>query len=160
MAMSCSTAVADSLFKSFPDAIHVVSCDDFNWEELHKLLERRLGRAWLEIPEDVRSTLRRPLLASIYCDELFDKTWEATNEYELFNAVWGRLTTRQQSSSPFDATAVESLAEKVVAGEPYPWTFQQLASQGVDDEKFVRLEKCGWLVRTADGRAEVFTTGY
>jgi hypothetical protein len=156
IAMSCPTSVADSLFQEFPAAIQIVPCEDFSWQELHRLLNQRLGSAWLEIPDDVRSTLRRPLLASIYCEELFDKTWKATSEYELFNAVWARLTTRQQAGAPFDALAIEALAERVVAGEPYPWTFQQLALQGVDDAKFARLEKCGWLVRTADGRAEVF----
>lgn len=156
VALSCSSEVAASLQQSFGDRVDVVPCEDFSWEELHELLERRLDSAWTTIPDDMRETLRRPLLASIYCDELFDDKWLPNNEYELFAAIWKRLSTRQQTNSPLDAVLIENLAERVMNGEPYPWTLSQLDANRVGNEALVRLERCGWLVRTSDGRVRIF----
>lgn len=151
LALSCSDDIAASLRAKFGDRIDIVSCDDFSWEELHELLERRLATAWTGIPEDVREVLRRPLLASIYCEEIFDAHWAPVNEYQLFRRVWRRLSTGPQTNTPIDAALVISLAEAVLRGDPYPWTFEQLREHGIDNDALARLERCGWLARTEDG---------
>ncbi len=155
VAMCCPREVATSLQDAFGDRVFVKSCDDFSWEELHELLERHIGGEWTAIREDVRETLRRPLLASIYLDE-FEDQWQPTNEYELFTKMWQRLSTRQQAAYPFDATRIESLAESVLNGEPYPWTHQQLLDSQIDNASLQRLDRCGWLTRIGADRIRVF----
>lgn len=156
VALSCSNDVATSLKEALGDHVDLLPCEDFSWEELHDLLERRLQSAWTTIPDDVRETLRRPLLAAVYCDELFRAEWKHANEYELYAATWRRLSTRQQVASPLDVVLVESLADAVLRGETYPWTLTQLREMGVDNAALGRLERCGWLVRTNDNRVRIF----
>ena len=156
IAISCSSEIASSLKRTFQDCVDEWPCEDFSWEELHELLERRLGSGWTMIPDDVRETLRRPLLAGIYCDELFGTQWQPTNEYQLYAMLWQRLSTLHQTGVPLDVVLIESLADAVLRGEPYPWTLRQLTDCGVDNESLSRLERCGWLVRTPDGRSRIF----
>jgi hypothetical protein len=49
---------------------HPISVTPFSSSERDKYLEIRLGEQWVVVPGDVRDTLRRPLLAHIYCDEV------------------------------------------------------------------------------------------
>lgn len=155
VAMSCPSEVASSLQEAFHDRVFVEPCVHFSWEELHDLLKRQVGDAWAAIREDVRETLRCPLLASIYLDE-FEAEWRPTNEYELFAKMWQRLFTGQQAAYPFDETRMESLADTVLNGEHYPWTLQQLLDCGIDNGTLQRLERCGWLTRIGDNRIRVF----
>ncbi len=155
VAMCCPREMAFDLQKAFRDKVLVETCDDFSWEELHELLERRVGDTWTEIRADVRETLRRPLLASIYLDEL-EAQWRPTHEYELFARMWLRLSTRQQAAFPLDVPRLESLAESVLNGEPYPWSYQQLLEANIDDAWLQRLERCGWLSRVGADRFRVF----
>ena len=158
IAMSCSTAIAEAVQEVFGATIQLMRCEDFEWEELHELLDWRLGNVWTGIPEDVRETLRRPLLAGIYCNELGlgEQSWQPANEFDLYDAAWRRLTTRQQSAYPLDAAKLELLAFDLVSGATYPWTSQHLLEHGIDNECVSRLESCGWFARTADGRFRVF----
>lgn len=155
VAMCCPREVASSLQEAFGDRVSVVTCEDFSWEELHELLERQIGETWTEIHEDVRETLRRPLLASIYLDEL-EAQWHPAHEYELYARMWRRLATRQQAAFPLDVPRLESLAERVLNGEQYPWDYRQLLSPGIDDAFFQRLERCGWLARVGDDHIRVY----
>ncbi len=156
IALSCSSEIASSLKQAFADSFDELTCEDFSWEELHELLERRLGSGWTTIPDDVRETLRRPLLAGIYCDELVGDQWQPTNEYELYAMLWHRLSTQHQTAAPLDVVLIELLVEAVLRGETYPWTLRQLLDSGVDNEAVRRLERCGWLVRTSDNRIRIF----
>ena len=155
VAMCCPKEVASSLQEAFGDRVFVEPCDNFSWEELHELLKRRVDDAWTAIRKDVRETLRCPLLASIYLDE-FEAEWHPTNEYELFAKMWQRLFTRYQTAYPLDASRLESLADTVLDGEPYPWTNQQLLDCGIDNATLQRLERCGWLTRIDANRIRVF----
>lgn len=155
VAMCCPKEVASDLQKAFRDGVFVESRGDFSWEELHQVLERRIGDNWTEIPEDVRETLQRPLLASIYLDEL-EAQWHPTHEYELYSRMWLRLSIRQQAAFPLDVARLESLLERVLNGEPYPWNYQQLLEAGIDDAALQRLERCGWLSRFGADHIRVF----
>lgn len=156
VAMSCRPEFADWLRRDCGDgSVAIAACEDFTWEELHNLLVRRMGDTWTEIPKDVRETLRHPLLASIYLDELEPK-WHPTNEYELYSQMWRRLSTRQQIAFPRDVARLELLSERVLSGEPYPWTSRQLLSPEIDDASLQRLERCGWLRRAGDDGLRIF----
>jgi hypothetical protein len=155
-ALACSVPVAESLQKAYPDRVFVHACNDFSWEELHKLLRSQLGEEWVYVPDHVRELLRRPLLASIYCDQLFDTAWVPNDEYELYQAVWNRLATGAQTNFPLDVARLESLASAVLACLPYPWTPQQVSDHEIDNECLDRLERCGWILRTTDRRFRIF----
>ncbi|MDB5389523.1 MAG: hypothetical protein JWM11_5169, partial [Planctomycetaceae bacterium] len=150
IAISCSDTIAKSLEMTFHREIAVTFCADFSWEQVHDLLHKRLGPEWTLIDDAVRETLRRPLLAAIYCDEVFESNWRPTNEYELYDVYWGRLLTRQQTSTPMDEVAIEALAERILNDEPYPWTLYQLKDAGIDNATLMRLERCGWLRMAAE----------
>ncbi|HEY3965547.1 MAG TPA: hypothetical protein VGM05_13405 [Planctomycetaceae bacterium] len=156
VAMSCSCEIAAMLYETFKSTVYVVDSDDFSLDELHDLLARRLGDAWTGIPEDVRETLRRPLLASIYCREMPQGDWRPTNEYELYEAAWRRVRLRGHLEFPLDSSRLELLASDVLAGAPYPWSGERLLARDIDDSCLQRLQVGGWIARTAEGRFRIF----
>lgn len=150
LVLVCRPEHANSLQSAYPRRVQVYECRDFTWEELHDYLSRRLETGWAEIPIDVRETLRRPLLAGIYCDEFAEAGWKPQSEYELYQRVWNRLSTGQQSDWPLDAGCVEALARRAKDGAAYPWSQSQLLDAGIDNEGLVRLQRIGWIVVAGD----------
>ncbi len=120
--------------------------DLFSAKERDRLLESRLGDAWLGIPADVRDTLRRPLLASIYCRDLRESaTWLSANEYELYTRFWDALSSGPYAK-PLDATCLAQLSASLFHGALYPWTGSQLLSLRIDNQTTNRLIRGGWLL--------------
>lgn len=146
----CRPEHANSLHSAYPSRVQVYKCRDFTWEELHDYLSRRLETGWAEIPIDVRETLRRPLLAGIYCEEFAEAGWKPQSEYELYQRVWGRLSTGQQSDWPLDTGCVKALARRARNGAAYPWSQSQLLDAGIDNEGLIRLQRIGWIVAAGD----------
>jgi len=155
LVLVCRPEHANNLHNAHPNRVRVYECRDFTWEELHDYVDRRLASGWAEIPNDVRETLRRPLLAGIYCDEFGEAGWESPSEYELYQRVWDRLSRGQQSDWPLDAGRVEALARQVRDGASYPWSKSQLLDADIDNDTLTRLQRCGWFVATGD-RYRVF----
>ena len=155
LVISCRTEHADNLQQAYPNRLQIFECKDFTWEQLHDYVDRRLESGWAEIPLDVRETLRKPLLASVYCDEFGESGWDSPSEYELYQRVWDRLSAGQQSDWPLDAGYVEFLARKVRSGAPYPWSQAQLIDVGIDNDALRRLQQVGWVIADGD-RYRVF----
>jgi|GEM_PF-6973678 hypothetical protein len=155
LVLVCRLEHANSLQGAYSNRVQIYECRDFTWEELHDYLGRRLETGWAEIPSDVRETLRRPLLAGIYCDEFGESRWESPSEYELYQRVWDRLSTGHQSDWPLDVGCVEALARKVRNGSSYPWSRNQLLDAGIANDGLIRLQRIGWFVATGD-RYRVF----
>jgi hypothetical protein len=133
----------------------VVSVSPFTLSERDEYLERRLGDDWVHVRSDVRDTLRRPLLAAIYCNEVAQADgWRATDEYDLFDRMWERLTIGSHGPGPFDAGHMASLAMTLLDGDPYPWPAAAVQRAGVDAETFGRLFRTGWLRRAPQERFE------
>lgn len=147
-AITCPNHIAESLVQDFPERVVRHRVHDFSWSELHRFLDRLDNDVVSTMPDDVRNTLRRPLLALIYRNEL-DHNWNPTSEYELYSRTWSRLSTRSQSSFPLDASKVAALSLRVLDGEPYPWTSSFFTSPQ-DNELLQRLERCGWFTRSQD----------
>ncbi len=147
IAITCPKDIAESVVQDYPQCVMRHTVDDFSWSELHRFLDRLDGDVTAAMPDDVKNTLRRPLLASIYRNEL-DHDWKPTSEYELYSRAWNRLSTRRQAAFPLDASKVASLALRVIDGEPYPWSNSFLLSLQVDNEVLNRLETCGWFARS------------
>jgi hypothetical protein len=136
--------------------VRIVPVGSFSPVERDEYLKRRLGDRWINVRSDVRDTLRRPLLAGIYCDEVVEPDgWRPTDEYDLFDRMWTRLSRGAHGPRPFDATRVASLAATVLNDVAYPWPAAALQRAEIDDQTVDRLFRTGWMRRTADDRFEV-----
>lgn len=128
----------------------------FTSGERDEYLERRLGDRWVHVRSDVRDALRRPLLAAIYCNEVAQADgWRATDEYDLFDRMWQRLTIGSHDPGPFDAGHLASLAMALLADGPYPWSMAAVQRAGVDAATLGRLIQTGWVRRAPQERFEV-----
>lgn len=157
LAISTTPAIADSLKRAYPEICHLVQVTDFTTEQLQEYLERR-GQEWGMITPDVRQTLRRPLLAQLYCEVANDQGAVPECEYDLYEQYWDRIrNAKQQADHHQDIGRVQRLARGTVTAESsYPWTVEDLEEAGIDDAGQVRLEQIGWLQRLDDGRVKVW----
>jgi hypothetical protein len=142
---TCLPEVARTLKAEARDRCLVHDVEDFSLRELHEYLDLRLEGAWGGIPHDVRQTLRRPLLARLYCELAPPEGWVPANEYELYSRCWARLRKGEQGDHPLDVVPLQRLALGVLDGDNYPWTVGQLHAAGVSDEVLSRLCRVGWL---------------
>lgn len=134
----------------------VVPVGPFTPGERDEYLERRLGDHWIHVRSDVRDTLRRPLLAAIYCDEVAQADgWRATDEYDLFDRMWERLTIGSHGPGPFDAGHLANLAMTLLADASYPWAMTAVQRAGVDAAALGRLIRTGWLRPAPQERFEI-----
>jgi hypothetical protein len=145
LVMVCSPRVAVTVKHAAADRCRVAEVSDFSVSELYDYLDRRLGAGWDTIPSNVRATLRRPLLAHFYGELARGGVWQPANEFELFEAYWGRLSDGAQADYPHDAGRLRTLALDVLDGGNYPWTTEQLDKAGLDNAAIGRLRRVGWL---------------
>jgi hypothetical protein len=138
LACTCLPEVARTMRAEAGDRCLVHEVEDFSLPELHHYLDIRLEGAWGGIPSDVRQTLRRPLLARLYCELAPPSGWIPANEYELYSRCWGRLREGEQGDHPLDMVPLQQLALGVLGGGSYPWTVGQLHAAGVTDDVLSR----------------------
>jgi len=157
LAFTTSAAIGTVLRQDFRDEALVVEVPDFDDDELRDFLGRH-GREWGAVPTELRQTLRRPLLAALYCRLGEGTLWQPTREYELYELYWERLrSARNQALYAEDQARMRSLALQLLGPDPvYPWTYDSLQKAGITDEPLRRLETIGWLRRLDDGRYEVW----
>jgi len=138
------------------ERVRIVPVGIFSPPERDEYLKRRLGDRWINVRSDVRDTLRRPLLAGIYCTEVVEPDgWRPTDEYDLFDRMWTRLSRGAHGPRAFDATRVASLAATVLNDAAYPWPAAAMERRGINDETVDRLLRTGWMRRAADDQFEV-----
>ena len=68
---------------------------DFTTTEARECL-RRHGCDWGEVREDVCDTLRRPILAGLYCRVAKGGGWAPHNEYEIYARHWRDVTDKRE----------------------------------------------------------------
>jgi hypothetical protein len=156
LAVSCSSQVAAATEAESRGRASVVQVQDFTAEQLQRFLTKGMGDAWADIPGDVRETLRRPLLASLFRTVSSGKDWCPTNEYELYEAYWQRLRSGTQTSFPLDETLMGKAVQAFLDGKPYPWTVDILHRNDFDDAAVLRLRSVGWLRETEEHRYEIW----
>lgn len=157
VAISCSGSVAKTIEAEARGRGTTVGVHDFTTEELQEYLWRAFGDDWTDIPLDVRETLRRPLLASIYNTVAPKAHWRPANEYEFYSRYWEqRLHEDGQADFPLDAAGLSKAACSVLDGKPYPWPAVLLRQAGLDNEAIVRLCSVGWLRPTEGERFEIW----
>ncbi len=94
--------------------VHQVA--DFSIEELHSYLNLAFGERWTSIPNYMRSSLRRPLLAYVYRAVAADSAWRPNSEYELYAALWKKLA----DGYALDGLILKKLAQKMLSDGNYP----------------------------------------
>ncbi len=153
-----SPAVAASLSRLHADRVHHHVVGDLSTPELRDLLRRR-GRDLGVVPADLRATIARPLLASLYCSVSDDPAWNPATEYELYERFWeDRLrSVPSQAEFPRDEACLASLARSLLdTGAVYPWPAATAGSHDVDSAMAQRLERIGWLRQLARGDCEIW----
>lgn len=157
LAMTVPTPLAEGLRASHPNDVEVVFLQDFSDDELREYLDAR-GRDWVSLPNAVRDTLRRPLLANLYCTITTNTEWSPVHEYELYEQWWARIVrTPEQYEHPSDAPSLARVAARLLDPESvYPWNAGVLLHAGVSDDSRRRLERVGWLRTGPDGRVRVW----
>ena len=129
---------------------------DFTSEELKAFLEQHYGPQWVDIADGVRSTLRRPLLASIYREVAGRPDWQPTSEYALFERFWNKLRQGLQAHHPGDALTLRRLARTILDAEArYPWSLAHVRDSGVMDDGIRRLMEAGWLREAGQEEYEI-----
>jgi hypothetical protein len=123
----------------------VVDVPNFTDEQIQRYLALTVGDSWVQIPQDFRSTLARPILARLYVSHTDRGRWQADHEYAFYERVWRRLVEEGQSAHPMDAVLIARAAAALLRKAPYPWRVQQLCADWHDDSFIPRLTKAGWL---------------
>ena len=147
--------VGKLLASQYKKNVHVSEIKDFKTHELWDFFERQ-GCEWDEIPEDIRETLHKPILANLY-GQTHSAKWKPHNEYELFDKYWHRVTeSRTQVNYPGDRSLLLRLVGTLLKKKhKYPWPWALLNSVGIDNEVFRRLEAIGWLRRLTRDDVEI-----
>ncbi len=153
--VSCSDAIADVFERSAPSRVKRIAVTDFTLKELHACLSQGVGINWPHIPQDVRDTLRRPLLAGLYCTIATDSDWRPTNEYSLYSRYWQLICEQEAGAYSTDAMLLGDLAARLLIEQIYPWPERLLHEAGIDNAVRNRLVKAGWLHHTPDGCWEI-----
>lgn len=155
LAVTTLPPIAQALKSQRPERVSVLDVADFSVSELQEFLRRR-GHEWGLLPPDVRHTLRRPILASLFCDLANPAGWTPNNEYELFERYWLRIRdARDQADHHEDLARMRIVAGRILAADAvYPWTQDDLDAASVSSDVMRRLESIGWLRRLPDGRVE------
>lgn len=156
LVMTALPPVAQALKTQYGQEVSVIEIEDFNVHELRRYLEVE-GHNWGILPIDVRTILRRPLLAKLYCDIAEGENWRPTDEYALFSRYWRRIRDdRDQADHPGDIEAMRQLASTFLRADvAYPWSQSECVRCGASSEVQRRLESIGWLRRLDDNRVEV-----
>ncbi|HEY3129940.1 MAG TPA: hypothetical protein VGL91_10815 [Acidobacteriota bacterium] len=139
------------------DCLNVIQISDFTTNELRILLKRH-GFEWGDVPSDLRGLLKRPLTAKLFTKISSPGSgYLPTNEYSLLELFWDRIqNARDQADFPLESTRMRSLTNEVLkADTAYPWTADVLRSLNFDDQTCRRLEIIGWLRSLPDGRFEI-----
>lgn len=152
VAVTCTPTIAKGLIAEARNRATSVHLADFSEEQLRAYL----GNSWANVPADVRDTLRRPLLASLYRTVIGQSGWQPNNEYELYERYWGRLNSGYQAEHPLDELRLGKAVQAFLDGAPYPWTTSTLNQAGFDDAALRRLCSIGWLRSTKPGHFEVW----
>ncbi|MDD1752884.1 MAG: hypothetical protein LUQ38_07340 [Methanotrichaceae archaeon] len=157
LALTTSLSIGRALNHQFPDVVHLIEIEDFTSSELRDYLHVN-QREWGSIPADVRKTLHRPLLASLFCQITEDPAWEPVNEYELYERYWLRLKRDQtQPDFPDDVMRVRRLVLTIFEpGTSYPWTYETLQKLGMSNDTRARVEAVGWLQCLENGDVQMW----
>ncbi len=150
---SCSPTIAEQIDSQDCPRCRVEQIGEFTARELQRLLEHELGEDWADVPSDVFTLLRRPVLAEIFCKLVVQESdVEPENEYQLFAEFWRRLS---RDGVILDSAYVERLAGRVVNNCSYPFSSHDvLAVCNGNEAPIQRAIGAGWLRSAGPGQLE------
>ncbi|HEV7238745.1 MAG TPA: hypothetical protein VGQ36_05855 [Thermoanaerobaculia bacterium] len=124
----------------------IQTVEELSVNETYEFLKKR-GRSIAQVPHDVVSLLRRPILADVYCRVTQDADWKPANEYELFDAFWKDVVDGHDGTRHRQALGILlRLGETLLDGtELYPWPQDVLHRIAVSDDAQQHLIGHGWL---------------
>lgn len=131
-----------------------IKIKDFSLLELRRYLRSRQLESD-QLPDDVVTLLRRPILANLY-GHIAQRGWVPQNEYALIDRFWERATDqfREQADHPSDKHHLKCLAATVLAPNiQYPWLDAHIFKAGLGDEARWRLIDSGLLQSVQGGLA-------
>lgn len=157
VALTTRATIGETARAALGDRANLINLEPFTNPQLRAYLRRR-DRLWGAIPDDLRDTLRLPLLARLYCDLSPGPNWESRTEYAVFARYWDRIrATKTQPDHLYDQEKVRQLASTLLNDQaPYPWPADVLLAAGVDEETRTRLSSIGWLREEPDGAAQLW----
>jgi hypothetical protein len=144
--LTAQSRIARKLSKDF-EGLSEAPVPDFTLAQVQDYL-RRAGRDPTLVPDDVLSSLTRPVLAGIYARIPGSEQWQSVSEYELMDRYWTWATTetRTQSLHISDGDAVLQLAGSLLEERPvYPWTPRVFRKMGLTETARDRLITVGLL---------------
>jgi hypothetical protein len=139
------------------DRLHAIQVSDFTTSELRILLKRH-GFEWGDVPSDLRGLLKRPLMAKLFIETASPGSGsQPPTEYALLERFWERIqNAHDQIDFPLDLALMRNLASEILKSDAtYPWTADVVRSLNFDDQACRRMETIGWLRRLPDGKFEV-----
>ncbi|MBI2839444.1 MAG: HEAT repeat domain-containing protein [Acidobacteria bacterium] len=158
LGLGTTLEIGRAVARSHPEQASLLRVDDFTNQEMHVYLELN-GHDWTRLPLRLNNTLRRPLLAKLFCDLAESEGWHPNLEHQIIEKFWGRIEEyRRGPILPGSAARLGALALTILDPKTsYPWTQTALAEVGITDEIQSHLEAAGWLTRLVDeGRVEMW----
>lgn len=131
-------------------AAPVLTVGDFSQAELKELLNRS-GIAWASLPADVRSWIRRPVLAGLYVSLAAESgDWCGTSEFELMERFADRAERRGQAAGIYGCRQlIAALGGEALDRLP-PLDLTRLSPSPTPDQLRI-LTETGWLQRDGQG---------
>jgi hypothetical protein len=133
----------------FEDEIAVLKVNDFTRREVRQFLTLR-GKEGHAAPDAIVDTLLRPFDANTYAELTGTEGWRPENRYALNDRFWWSIDNAPGKSGRRDTARLLRLTDTLLDEVKYPWSAVEVISWA-DDQTLARLERVGWIIRTADG---------
>lgn len=157
VAIATSPALLGHLHGETRGRIKAYHLPELSAHELREFVAMGDQATWKSIPEDVRSILRFPTLASRYRDLSSDGSWSPTYEYVLVHQYYTeRLVSLMEDEYPTSILAMNRLSVLMWARRDLTLTIEDLVNAGHTDASIRHLLHIGWLVRVDSGLYRVW----
>ena len=142
LVLTVPLTVASALNSADGEEIRLHHVDEFSIDELDSLLKMS-GHRWVDLPEDLKRLLRKPVLAGLFLNLSVSSFQDAPqSEYAIFQAYWNRIKERGNKG---DTGIVVALADLALQGKLYPLPRKHWGKIELNNENLTALEAAGWL---------------
>lgn len=150
LCVSGQPSVMQAFVEAAADRVSIATAADFTSQELRLYLTGGDLRSYYAIPQDVRETLRRPLLARLYRDVRTQNDWAPESEYELYNVAWEWAFSQEDARMRLAEAMVLALAVDSLDGRSL-WPSQMLLQAGMSQADLAVLLRRGVLIEEGNG---------
>lgn len=142
LAVTVPRSVVDSLKYESSNNVHIHEVARFSVDEVDTLLQL-YGQNWANLPRDLKTILRTPILAGLYTALSHESFQRAPHsEYEIFDRFWDRMRARVHAG---DLGILMALAGRAIDGRSYPISRLQWTEVALTEDSLTRLDTAGWL---------------